>query len=211
MRRMRDSKTIRPAAESLGKWQRHTRLLMAGNAGVNPEAVNPELVGMMHQQILHEDEIVLLLTKPSLFFIFYSSFFFVLTTLMVGAGASQLSRTTTSVLPSPDVIATVTALLCACRLIWALLVWTSHVYMLTNQRIVTIKGVVNTHMFQTQLRRVQKTDLYRPLVQRIAGTGTIAFSTAAAANSFDSTWIMIARPHQTHEQIVAAIHKANSR
>jgi len=201
-----------PASKSVGKWRRTPPMAMAGEAGAGPEAVTPDMVGMVvPQQLLHEDEVVLLLTKPSLFFIFYSSFFFVLLTLMVGAGLSEISRSTVSVLPSPSVIATITAVLCAGRLIWALLVWTSHVYMLTNLRIVTIKGVVNTHMFQTTLRKVQKTDLYRPIAQRLVGTGTIGFSTAAAANSFDSTWVMISRPLQTHEQIVAAINKANPR
>jgi uncharacterized membrane protein YdbT with pleckstrin-like domain len=76
---------------------------------------------------------------------------------------------------------------CAGRIIWALLVWTSHVYMLTNMRILTIKGVVNTHMFQANLRKIQRTDLYRPLIQKVFGTGTIGFSTAASAGDIDST------------------------
>ena len=83
--------------------------------------------------------------------------------------------------------------------------------MLTNQRIVTIKGVLNVHMFQANLRKIQKTDVYRPLVQRLLGTGTLAFSTAAAGGDIDSTWVMIARPDETHEQIVAAINKTHSR
>ena len=74
--------------------------------------------------------------------------------------------------------------------------------------ILTIKGVINVHMFQAPLREIQKTEVYRPLGQRLFGTGTIAFSTAAAAATVDSTWVMIARPVEVHEQVVAAIHKA---
>ena len=51
---------------------------------------------------------------------------------------------------SPNVVGLVMVLVCLGRLMWALLVWTSHVYMLTNRRIVTIKGVINVSMFQAR-------------------------------------------------------------
>ncbi len=79
--------------------------------------------------------------------------------------------------------------------------------MLTNKRVVTIKGVINVNMFQANLRKIQRTQLYQPWQLRLFGTGTIGFATAAT-NDFDSTWVMIARPLATHEQIVAAINKA---
>jgi hypothetical protein len=178
----------------------------AGNAG--PQAVSPELVGaMVPAQILQEDEIVLVLTKPSLFFLFYSSFRFLVATLLVGVIAGQISWLGTVSL-TPPAIALITVLACVGRLVWALLVWTSHIYMLTNRRILTIKGVINVGMFQAQLRKIQNVRLYRPIGQRLFAAGTIGFSTAAAAGAPESTWVMIARPGETHEQIMAAIGKA---
>jgi uncharacterized membrane protein YdbT with pleckstrin-like domain len=114
-------------------------------------------------------------------------------------------------LPGPSTITALMVATCAGRLVWALLVWASHVYILTNLRVLTVKGVINKHMFQAPLRKIQNTELYRPLIQRIFGTGTIGFSTAAASGMIESTWVMIARPIPTHEQIVAAINKQNSR
>jgi uncharacterized membrane protein YdbT with pleckstrin-like domain len=171
----------------------------------------PTLVAGVPAQILHEDEVVLLLTKPSILFIFYSSFVFVLATLLLGILAARISSYNPTAWFSPTTVAFVTVVVCLGRLVWALLVWTSHIYMLTNLRILTIKGVLNVHMFQANLRKIQKTDLFRPLVLRLLGTGTLAYSTAAAADTFDSTWVMIARPIEVHEQVVAAINKAQSR
>lgn len=191
---------------------RLTGALRMGEAAPDAGAVSPDLVrAMVPEKILQDDEIVLLLTKPSLFFIFYESSFFIAVTLVLGALVAQSYWLLTSTSLSQSVVGLTVVLLCIGRLIWALLVWTSHIYMLTNRRILTIKGVINVHMFQAQLRKIQKTELYRPLGQRIFGTGTIAFSTAAAAASVDSTWFMIARPLETHEQVVAAIHKAQSK
>jgi uncharacterized membrane protein YdbT with pleckstrin-like domain len=186
------------------RWRRPATEL-ATNTG--PQAVSPELVeAMVPQQILQEDEIVLLLTKPSLFFIFFDSVFFIVVALMLGAVGTRLAVGSEHI--PPRLVAMATLLACAARFIWSLLVWSSHIYMLTNLRIVTIKGVVNVHMFQAQLRKIQKTELYRPITQRLVGTGTIGFSTAAAAATLDSTWVMVVRPIETHEQVVAAINKA---
>jgi hypothetical protein len=78
--------------------------------------------------------------------------------------------------------------------------------MLTNQRIVTIKGVLNTTMTQAHLRKVQRTVLYRPLYLKFFGIGTVGIGTAATTD-FEATWVMIARPLTTHEAIVAAVEK----
>jgi uncharacterized membrane protein YdbT with pleckstrin-like domain len=178
----------------------------AGGAGA-PGAVTPELVNaMVPAQILHEDEIVLLLTKPSLFWLLYSSFPFLLVTSLLGILAAQVSLSLAGITPSSVVL--VAVLVCLGRLIWALLVWTSHIYMLTNSRILTIKGVINVHMFQAHLRKIQNLRVYKPLGQRVFGTGTLGFATAGAAGEAESTWVMIHRPLEVQEQVVAAMNKA---
>jgi uncharacterized membrane protein YdbT with pleckstrin-like domain len=183
-----------------------------GEATPNAGTIAPDLVrAMVPERILQEDEIVLLLTKPSLFFIFSTSALFLAVVLVLGALVAQSAWLLTSASLSSQVVGLIAMFLCIGRLIWALLVWTSHTYMLTNRRIVTIKGVINVHVFQAQLRKIQKTELYQPLSQRVFGTGTVAFATAAAADTVDSTWVMIARPTEVHEQVVAAIHKAQSK
>ncbi len=66
-----------------------------------------------------------------------------------------------------------------------------------DQRIVTIKVVLNVAIFQA----THENSTHHPLpaaVQRIFGLrGTIGFATAAAVSSFDSTWVMIPHPNQT--------------
>jgi uncharacterized membrane protein YdbT with pleckstrin-like domain len=171
-------------------------------------SVSPEMIAaVVPEQILHGDEVVLLLTKPSLWFIVFTSFRFILTTVLLGILAVRLSQFTTAITVSSHTLALIAVIICLGRLVWALLVWTSHIYMLTNQRIVTIKGVINVNMFQANLRKIQRTTLCQPLLLRLFSTGTIGFATAATTD-FDSTWLMIARPLQTHEAIVAAINKA---
>jgi uncharacterized membrane protein YdbT with pleckstrin-like domain len=180
---------------------------MSSDDSVAGKRVAPELVAsMLPPAMLQQDEIVLLLVKPSLWFIVLTSVRFILVTLLLTYLAGKLVQAGATSYVNWQTVVSLGAMVCTGRLIWALLVWTSHIYLLTNQRVVTIKGVVNVTIFQTNLRRIQRTELYRPLVERILSLGTIGFATAATT-SFDSSWVMISRPMQTHEQIVAAISK----
>jgi uncharacterized membrane protein YdbT with pleckstrin-like domain len=168
-------------------------------------AVSRDLVAaVVPEQMLHDDEVVLILTKPSLWFILITSFRFILTFVLLGILAVQFTSVTGF---SPQTIALITVIICMGRLVWALAVWTSHTYMLTNQRVVTIKGVINISVFQAHLRKIQRTTLYQPLIFRLFNIATIGLATAATTD-FDSTWVMIARPLETQESIVAAVNKA---
>ena len=120
VQRVKKAMQVRDASAS--KWRRHDGVSMAGEADAGSEAVAPDIVGMVPPQILQEDEVVLLLTKPSLFFIFYSSFIFILFTLVIGAILAQIAKGATAAMPSPSTIMTLMAAVCAGRIIWALLV-----------------------------------------------------------------------------------------
>jgi membrane protein YdbS with pleckstrin-like domain len=157
-------------------------------------------------QILQEDEIVLVLTKPSLWFIVFTSVRFLLTTVLLGVLVVRAGQYWAALWVAPRTVAWVAVVVCLGRLVWALLVWTSHIYMLTDRRVVTIKGVLNVDMYQANLRKIQRTTLYRPWLLRLFGMGTVGFATAATTG-FDSTWVMIGRPLETHEAVVAAINK----
>jgi uncharacterized membrane protein YdbT with pleckstrin-like domain len=164
----------------------------------------PQIVASVApEQMLHGDEVVLILTKPSLWFVIITSFRFIVAAALLGVLAGRMQWMINLNTPT---IATVTALVCVGRFVWAMLVWSSHTYMLTNQRIVTIKGVLNTTMAQAHLRKVQRTVLYRPLYLKLFGIATVGIGTAATTD-FEATWVMIARPQQTYEAIVAAIQK----
>jgi uncharacterized membrane protein YdbT with pleckstrin-like domain len=181
-----------------GKWKRIAA--SASGEGV----VAPEIAAtMVPEQMLHEDEEILLLVKPSPMFILLTSFRFMLMSLVAAVIAVRWIDASYA---SPNNIALIASGLALIRLVWGLLVWTSHTYMLTNKRIITIKGVVNISVVATNLRKVQRTTLYMPWWLRIFGLGTVGIATAAT-DTYDATWVMVARPVYVHETIVTAIRK----
>src|SRR4051812_24067814 len=118
----------RPAAVT-ARWRRREAGLLPTQPDASGAApVNPALVGAMDpSQILQEDEIVLVLTKPSVMWIFYSCLPFLIAVTLLGILAVQIASATLWM--TPRNIAWLAAAIASARLIWSLLIWTSHTYM----------------------------------------------------------------------------------
>jgi uncharacterized membrane protein YdbT with pleckstrin-like domain len=97
----------------------------------------------------------------------------------------------------------------ALRLGWAMLEWVSRLYVLTNRRVMRLRGVFNVELFECSLGRIQNTYLTASLSERLTGTGTITVETASTAGS--SAWLMVSRPLEVHEKLREAILRAQNR
>ena len=99
----------------------------------------------------------------------------------------------------------------AARLAWATLDWVSRLYVLTNRRVMRIRGVFNVDLFECGLDRIQNTALALPLVERLLRVGTITFQTAAGSGGGAASWRVVARPLEIHEKLRQAIQRAQNR
>jgi hypothetical protein len=99
------------------------------------------------------------------------------------------------------------------RLAWAILEWVSRLYVLTNRRVMRIRGVFNVELFECPLGRLQNTYATFSLLERITRTGTITFQTAAAGGGSGGTasWRIVSRPLEVHEKLREAIRRDANR
>ena len=79
------------------------------------------------------------------------------------------------------------------RLVWAALDWFCRRYVMTDARLVALRGVVRTVRFDLPLRRVQHLAVSRSLLERIFGVGTIA-AASAGTDQHEIVWRSVARP-----------------
>lgn len=79
------------------------------------------------------------------------------------------------------------------RLIWAALDWFARDHILTEARLVALRGVVHTVRFDLPLRRVQHLAVSRSLLERLLGVGTIA-AASAGTDGHEIVWRSVARP-----------------
>ena len=96
------------------------------------------------------------------------------------------------------------------RMGWATLDWVSRLYVLTNRRVMRIRGVFTVDLYECALERIQNTLLNLSLPVRLTWTGTIAFQTAGSASGL-AAWETVARPLEVHERLREAIRRANHR
>lgn len=161
---------------------------------------------MLPADLLEGGEIILLLLKPSLWFVVLSSLK-VIVAVAIAFGLfyyAAVSMESLNVDPR-QIVATAVALV-AVRLAWAFADWMGRTYVLTDRRVIRIRGVVRIGVFQCALNKLQHTEVYYPLRERIFGLGTISFATAGTGYP-DAYWFTVARPMSVHREVMAAIER----
>lgn len=182
--------------------------LAAADAGDAAE-VEPTLAranAMLPAELLQPGEIIILLIKPSPLFIFLAPIRFIAIVLLMALLAVQFQNRGFNLgLDRHDLIIATLAIL-GLRLFWQMLDWLSHVYVLTDQRIIRVMGVLNVQVFECPLQKIQQTDLILPLIQRLFWLGSIGFATAGTA-AHEAYWLMVAKPLDVHKKIVETLRR----
>ena len=174
----------------------------AGVATVAPSA--PSLAALLSRLGLRDGELILLTLKPSLWFILLSGLRFAAVVLL-GVIATQVFDDMPSI--SRRTVWELGLFLIAGRFTWALLQWTTRLYVLTDMRIMAISGVFSPSVFECALRRVARTRLIYSARERLTGLASIEIIPLDDQAPI-GIWQTVAKPKLVNEQIVAAINKA---
>ncbi len=155
--------------------------------------------------LLDGGEIVLLAIKPSLWFIPMVSGRWI-------AGAAALiaaARLAPQLNIGWPIVQLLVGLVLA-RLAWGTLQWSTRLYVLTNRRVMRIRGVFNVQIFECPLTRLAGVAVNVSLSERILRLGTIHLA-AAGTPGESASWRAVARPAEIHEQLRRAIERATGR
>lgn len=167
-------------------------------------AAHMDQADLLPAQLLDGDEIVILAIKPSLWFVVFTS-----ARWMIGLG---VILTTTLWLGAPlgmnkPLVVKAVLALAAARFGFALLQWVSRLYVLTNRRIMRLRGIFNVDLFECQLSKIQNTYLTMAWYERPASLGSIGFATAGTGG-IEASWTHLNNPLEVHERVRSAIHRA---
>jgi hypothetical protein len=155
--------------------------------------------------LLDGGEIVILALKPSLWYILFSSARWILAMGLVIAASPWLD------LPSLNQrnIVQISLAAIGLRVGIGVLQWACRLYVLTNRRIMRIRGVFHVDIFECSLNRIQNTFLSMALHERLTRLGTISFATAGTAG-VDPSWVNVPSPLDVHEKIRQAIRNVKN-
>ncbi len=160
--------------------------------------------GLARQNVLHENELVILMLRPSVWYILVTSSTYIVVVLSL----ALLSETSAVIgrLISLPTMATITGILVFCRLLYGVMEWIGHHYILTNCRLITIQGLLQPQITQTVLGRIADISRKESISQKILRTGTLTF-TIEAVQSQSLTWHWIRSPQRVEQQIRQAISR----
>ncbi len=170
-----------------------------------PDVTDPRVAAMLPAELLQPGELIILLTKPSPLFIVLEP----LRTLAIIAMLTILAWAMVAHdwLPASqrDVVLGGVAV-AGLRIFWQFLEWLSRVYVLTDRRIIRVRGVLRVHVFECSLKRIQHTAASYSLIERLFGLGTIGFATAGTGQ-IEAWWRMLANPLEVHQLIVKTLNR----
>ncbi|MFQ5424892.1 MAG: PH domain-containing protein [Phycisphaerae bacterium] len=183
--------------------RRRRRVMAQAEGGSGGTAVVSPLAEVVPSHLLDGGEVVHFAMKPSMWFIPLVSCRWLAfgALLVMGANLGWLS-------PYQWHLYQAAILLCGIRLAWATLQWVSRLYVLTNRRIMRLRGVYTVELFECPLGKIQNTVLTMAPWERMARIGTITFQTAGGGSA---SWHMIARPLEVHQRVRDAIDRTKNR
>ncbi len=201
MKRPRPPRVVHPARRTAVPPSATTPLTEA--QGARSEAL--PAVDLLPAHLLDGDEIVILAVKPSLWFIIFTSARWLLGLFALALLAGWLGQRL-PFLNRPLVVQGAVAL-GAARVGLAMLQWVSRLYVLTNRRVMRIRGILNIDLFECPLTKIQNTYITLAWYERLTRLGTIAFATAGTA-AIEACWTHVNNPLELHERVRSAIHRA---
>ena len=96
-------------------------------------------------------------------------------------------------------------------LIWLLLDWSTHLFVLTNRRVVRRVGILRRLTTEVPITNLQSVSVAKSLRERIFGIGTLLFNTAGGPSPTGRfAWVMVAAPEAMLDIVRRAIDDARS-
>ena len=179
-------------------------LTQTGSVGLAQSAAQLAKFG-----VLNGSEIIILAIKPSLCYVLFVSSRWLAILLPIGM-VSWLSGQLGWLGMQAQVLVAMCLAGMITRLAFGLLQWQSRVYILTNLRVLRIRGVVRVEMFQCSLLQLKDVLLTAGVAERLVGLGTVGLVKNSSGKAA-AYWQNIRRPEQVRRQILEAIDALKGR
>lgn len=177
------------------KPQANTRWARAQPTKTSLSNANPKpQTALLPAGLIGEGEEVLWLSRPSLWFLIlpaWRAYLIPILAAVVVIAAGGTNDKTPLLLAGMGIV-----LLARMSVQW--LRWVSRVYVITDQQVIMIRGVLTTQTLRVSLTQVQHTQVVRGFLEQLTGIGTIQAATAGTGYS-ELVWSMVTEPYRVQE------------
>jgi len=179
-----------------------------GTVHASAESATPaESAGAALPQLLHEGEVVILAVKPSVWFVLLSAWPAIAVAAAVAVvGYVALPMIETQITYSRRVLTMLCASVVLIQLFISCCQWIGRLYVLTNVRVLRIRGVFRVDVFQCPLSKIRQATLTATRHERLCGVGTIHFDVETPTE--EPCWLHVARPAEVNDTLQDALRRA---
>lgn len=156
---------------------------------------------------LEDGELILLAVKPSRWFVLVTSWPVVLLAAAVAVGAYGLAGMVTCQINTRLMGLVCTAVACT-RVTFACLQWMGRQYILTNRRVIRLRGAFHEDMAQCRLKDLVNIHLSFSPSEHLLGIGSLLFERTDQRPAGDIHWIFLADPREVHRAVCEAWNRA---
>jgi hypothetical protein len=159
------------------------------------------------ERLLRDGEIIILAVKPSRWFVLLVTWPVLWGAVLAGvvavvAGRPLVGETT------PQTIWSFCAAVVGVRLVLASIQWAGRWYILTNYRLVQVRGLHGPDLVDHELRRIEKTFVHLGATGRLLpAVGTLLFDTVDGENR-PPPWLHVSGPEEVERLVDEAIRHA---
>ncbi len=150
-------------------------------------------------------EVILLAIRPSAWFIPLVSWPVLAMAIIVAVVVDVAGDMLQMQAIASKTAATICSLAAMARLLAALVQWLGRTYILTNMRIIEVRGVMHWAVFQCPLNRVTGVHVSAVAAERLLGLGSLSFDMAPGNGGAGMTWLHVAHPAEIREMVNNAI------
>ena len=176
------------------------------NQSAGPASIQATPDSLAAEKFIQEGEIIILAVKPSGWFVLLVSWPVLAVAALVAAAAYVAGETFDA-----KVLRQMAYLACsgvgALRVILACCQWVAQLYVLTNRRIVTCRGLLNGVITDLPLNSLARTVLSATTFERALGLGSLFFQDRQERTA-PVGWIHLARVADVQEIVDEAIRRA---
>ena len=163
-------------------------------------------VAIVPEKLLDAGEVVILAIKPSFWFVLLSSF-----PAVAAAAGVALTALVVHRLWADWISLNVVFLLCAAvaltKVMASCIQWAGRLYVLTNVRIMRVRGVLRADVFQCPLKQIRDLSLSASMGEKLLSVGSLWFQVQDSVAA-ETAWLHIAQPNEVHEIVREAIGRA---
>jgi len=152
---------------------------------------------------LYDGEVILLAVKPSIWYAVFVSAP-VIAIAVLSAGSCYLGAYYLGWRIPLQPVAITCAGIALLRILIGCFQWMGRLYVLTNLRILSIRGVLKAEVSQCSLKRILNVAAAKISLERMLGLGSLFFE-VAGEGAKELAWLNIHRPQEAQQAIIQAI------